>query len=802
MKFGKTYEEQVIPEWKSKYLDYEFLKGIIDKITAPVTPRGGPNLSSDITPLSEEETGFMTLLSYELKKVEEFYSTQLQEAANRKEVLLLQLYHMNRAFTNRPNSVTGSHNHPEIPPLGPPIASPPLPSNVKNKLSWSHASPSSSLLPLGIKSRIVPDNLNVPQQPGAFPMVGSGVASDPAEQRRKLQRKMSMKDNIVKYVVQKQSMLSKLQIEKACVELYHQLELLKSYRNLNKMAHNKIVKKFLKHTNLSHRVLMEEKLTHEFTRKSLFYTKYMDLEVLMKDIENLYQQYFSNGNKVKAIQSLRGTSEHHYPLIAFNKFIFPIYSSGFLTGINLMLFINIITFAFAEERPHRVIDGLFLIYLGLGFPLMLANLLSVNIFVWDQFKINFRMIFRITREMDSLDYSCFVSFLATVYLVFVFLSLTGKLDSFLPVWTQPWFIIGVLLAIVGNVFNIYDTNSRLWLGNVLWRIITIPYYPCEFKDFFIADQLVSIGPFYYAIAFLIYFSIQGGDLNVLAAKLPFAWYIVFLPIFPFYIRCLQCLRRYFDGASRTQLYNCGRYLLGITVLLMNGFLSAYPDLYKHPYLYAFFIVRFITTGFGVYWDIYNDWGLGGGRISYQPKENGTQLIAFPKSFYYFALVTNTIARFVWFPILLYAVMGGSPPLSTLSKFGIEIIEMVRRFQWNFIRVEMEHVNNCEGNRVVSDIALPFSARDLFISDGVDEAETEVSGHSDQRLQLQQNLYGNDLLEGEEDDSKEVETGPPSTNIRNHVVYEALSNDNNNNDPNNNDNTNRDNQTFVQPFQEV
>ena len=38
---------------------------------------------------------------------------------------------------------------------------------------------------------------------------------------------------------------------------------------------------------------------------------------------------------------------------------------------------------------------------------------------------------------------------------------------------------------------------------------------------------------------------------------------------------------------------------------------------------------------------------------------------------------------------------------------LSLAEAIRRFQWNFFRMENEHVNNCGQFRAVKDIPLPF-----------------------------------------------------------------------------------------------
>jgi len=45
---------------------------------------------------------------------------------------------------------------------------------------------------------------------------------------------------------------------------------------------------------------------------------------------------------------------------------------------------------------------------------------------------------------------------------------------------------------------------------------------------------------------------------------------------------------------------------------------------------------------------------------------------------------------------------------SIYAFGVAIGEVYRRFEWNFFRMENEHLNNCGQFRAIKDIPLPFT----------------------------------------------------------------------------------------------
>ena len=58
--------------------------------------------------------------------------------------------------------------------------------------------------------------------------------------------------------------------------------------------------------------------------------------------------------------------------------------------------------------------------------------------------------------------------------------------------------------------------------------------------------------------------------------------------------------------------------------------------------------------------------------------------------YYFAMVSNVAIRFIWI-IYLFGTSKSVP----IRAFIAASLEMLRRWQWNFLRLENEHVGNAD-----------------------------------------------------------------------------------------------------------
>eukprot|EP01040_Poterioochromonas_malhamensis_P010320 gene10320-11225_t len=528
------------------------------------------------------------------------------------------------------------------------------------------------------------------------------------------------------------NLLAKRNIRKALIELYRSLELLKEYRDLNILAYIKIVKKFEKNTARG----LKESLLNEFMLTPFY--RSTELPSLFEQVEDLYQRHYTNDNRhlaMKALRTLGFESIQAKENAHDNLFV------GLFTGINIMFLVTIYKFALNHSsHPDEYkglsdeVNGLLLMYFGFGFPLLISNLIIINMYVWDRYKINYRLVCGVSPRTSTSQYAVFVSFLFLVYLSYVYISVTGQLDGVLSPISQVWVLLILMLTIVANSFKYYQ-SSRIWLGVLIWRIVSAPLYPCIFKDFFVADQLVSMSPFYQSVGLLLYVSFDKSREDVHSVlrhgSLPFTWYIALFPMIPFFWRAMQCLRRFSDGlkkqAGYTQLINCSRYSLAILVLVLNTFHSAFPQ--HKSWVYLAILFRVVYSIFSYYWDINMDWGLGNGRMMAEShvitpgstSKTKEKMIVYPAWVYYFVIATDGLTRFIWLPFSILSLYAIKVPT---AGYYLAVIELLRRFQWNFVRVEIEHVHNCEKLQVTEDVDLPFRTQDLFVDSPEDSSKMQ------------------------------------------------------------------------------
>jgi hypothetical protein len=169
-----------------------------------------------------------------------------------------------------------------------------------------------------------------------------------------------------------------------------------------------------------------------------------------------------------------------------------------------------------------------------------------------------------------------------------------------------------------------------------------------------------------------------------------AYFIVMLP---FWMRLMQCLRRYHDDPTNvSQFYNAGKYASSIVAGSLNA--VAKITMISHFY-WLYLITRFIATFYSYGWDIYMDWGLLRASNGLRPQ------ITFDSRFYYAASVLDLILRLTWVIPLFFVNQNWVQTFEFLTVMAMA--ELLRRWGWSLIRIENEQVNNFEKYRYILEV---------------------------------------------------------------------------------------------------
>ena len=163
---------------------------------------------------------------------------------------------------------------------------------------------------------------------------------------------------------------------------------------------------------------------------------------------------------------------------------------------------------------------------------------------------------------------------------------------------------------------------------------------------------------------------------------------------PFAIRAWHCYLDNYHTGNRLQLINLAKYLCvfpTIWIAALRHRSSAISDEYDNALETMWLYAISIATIFSFSWDVFMDWGLGwsvpAGQQSYfflRPN-----LLYRSPLIYYAALVVNMILRLAWC-LRLSIYLQQTVDAQGLTLF-LEVMELFRRFIWNFFRVEWECV---------------------------------------------------------------------------------------------------------------
>ncbi|RUS14655.1 hypothetical protein BC937DRAFT_93502 [Endogone sp. FLAS-F59071] len=442
------------------------------------------------------------------------------------------------------------------------------------------------------------------------------------------------------------------------------------------------------------------------------------LDDMIKETEKIYIDIFAGGQRHRGMNALRlpQTRETHH---------FASWRAGLYMGLALPVFIRICQFALDTATAGRLPTFAMNLQIYACFFVVLLFCLAfgLNLAVWTHTRINYRFIFEFDAR-DTLDFHqffelpAFLLFLLVYIAYFDFSSTFGMISS----QTYPILFFCIAGAILLCPFPIFYYTSRRWLGIALARIFASGWFRVEFRDFFIADELNSLSYSFWTFGYFVCaYDMHTYDIDG-TCNVYNMWMTPFVAALPAWWRLLQCLRRYYDSRDQVHLVNAGKYLSSVLAFVLVGPNriiappSATPAA-KIIWIIASSINSIYTSG----WDILMDWSLFNRNSKYPFLRNE---LVFRPWIYYVAIITNIPLRFAWVVNLWRWMLN-----YRLLVFIAAILEVYRRIQWNFFRLENEHLNNVGHFRAIQEIPLPFNvvpAPSIHFNTNISGAETHSS----------------------------------------------------------------------------
>ncbi|XP_051858995.1 xenotropic and polytropic retrovirus receptor 1-like [Drosophila albomicans] len=484
----------------------------------------------------------------------------------------------------------------------------------------------------------------------------------------------------------------------ACTEFYLSLIMLQNFQSLNYTAFRKICKKYDKNLKSD----MGGFWFEEYVTIAPF-AQDKELQSMIGQVEELYTVHFTKGDRAKAMDKLR--------VPPLGQCVPPskIFMAGMVLGLCIVSTAIVIISLYYIHNQLDVITIIAQLYRGPIASSLATFLFALNVYVWQNKGVNHVLIFNIDLRNHLsaaafLEVASIVGYIVTMSMVFFIHYKEFEVDT--PYYFPVLCIILPFLMLV-NPTPIMNRRARMWILRMIGRILGAPFYKVVFPDFWMADQLTSLTvcmvDYYQLIRF--YYRYCRGKANVFEFE-PDTW-ITLIRCLPSWFRLSQCLRRYYDNdyKKRKFILNTIKYFINIIVVIASTIVMEtnhnYDSMFDNPWIWFYISMSVISTIYSTAWDFLSDFGLfkvwKGENIFLRNN------LVYSKWFYYNVMALNVLIRFAWSleMYLIYFDYVSAFSAKTISSF----LEILRRFFWNFIRLENEHLNNVGEFRATRDIYL-------------------------------------------------------------------------------------------------
>ncbi|KAL3679546.1 hypothetical protein R1sor_022502 [Riccia sorocarpa] len=493
----------------------------------------------------------------------------------------------------------------------------------------------------------------------------------------------------------------------AFIEFYRGLTLLKSYSVLNTLAFNKILKKYDKVTERG------AYGTYMGTVDNSYFHTSDRVNSLITWVESMFADHFADGDRHKARKSLRPRQAKSPHRITF--FL------GLFTGCSLALilaFIAVVYVLFQDLSPKdrqareiAYIQSVFPIFSMTALLLLHMYMYGWNVYLWRRTRINYAFIFEFApgTELCYRKVLLVSTGLTVVLGVGLLGHITAQLNDSPIVNLIPLGVVLTLLILLFCPLNICFRSSRLFFLSRMYRIICSPFYEVKLADFFLGDQLCSQVPILRGINYALcyygggHFLQANGQACLTNPTVKDISYII--SVLPYWWRLMQCVRRYRDEGSKSHIANGGKYLSAMIAVIIRTFYGRNENTF---WTVSYITVSTLATFYQIWWDLVIDWGLL--RKNSVNRWLRDQLILEDQHYIYFiSMVINIVLRFPWVLSVTHFQFGGLDP--HITDVLLAALEVVRRGQWNFYRLENEHLNNVGHYRAVKTVPLPFDHKE-------------------------------------------------------------------------------------------
>ncbi|KAK8508101.1 hypothetical protein V6N13_055554 [Hibiscus sabdariffa] len=460
----------------------------------------------------------------------------------------------------------------------------------------------------------------------------------------------------------------------AFIEFYQKLRHLTQYSFMNLSALSRIIKSYQKITSRKEARLYMKKIDNSYISNS------DEVNNLLEKVEANFIKHFSNSDIQEGMKSLRPKTKKEKHSVTFWCGCF----SGFSIALLIAVTLRIETKKLMEKEQ--------------------------DLYFWKRFRINYTFIFGFKpgTELSYQEVILLGTGLAVLALSCFLGNLYLDLGSKTPKFTTltglfPLGLVAIVLIILFCPFDIAYRSTRFFFIKSLFRFLCAPLYRVTLPDFFLADHLTSqIQAIRSLDLYICYYGLERSQRQSKCHShgVYNALYFI-IAVIPYWLRFLQCIRRWFEEKEAMHGYSCINYILTIVVVIIRSIF----ELKKGTVWMVWSLVSSaIITITSIYWDIVIDWGLLR-RHSKNPYLRDKLLVPY-KSVYFAAMALDIVLRVSWMQLVLEFNLHSLHRMAITTL--VSCLEIVRRGIWSFFRLENEHLNNVGMYRAFKSVPLPFN----------------------------------------------------------------------------------------------
>ena len=457
------------------------------------------------------------------------------------------------------------------------------------------------------------------------------------------------------------------------------------------------------------------------------YSKYIKDQSTLQNIKNEMNSILSSANEynqkfLKEIEEqytfhfqLKYKDEEKSPVEILQNFLTPEKERSeqiYLRLLDILILIMFILGALCYSLINYLeIDmdldlefrSVFPMYRTFGIFCLYLWTLGLNVWVWNKCNINYKALFTFDNHYST-EHEIFIraASFSNIFFLTLIIYMTTRTQTGENLGLNQYGIDGILPGIMWLTLVLYffwpfknfNYCGRIYTMRLFGECIASILIPIEFKHIWFMDQLTSlIGPMRdleYTLCYYSYY-VNPFQTRELFCSNKRTIYLI-IAIFPNLFRILQVFRQIIDnGKISPYIFNVGKYTFNIIVATFSFLTNFHPS-----FFIIWIIAAFISGCYSSFWDLKMDFGYFETNSHNWPLRDKSK---FKNKFLcYLAIPIDVILRFLWMLSISHEIMERiiRPEFLALILYTLE---MIRRAQWNFIRVEYEHFELVKGYQI-------------------------------------------------------------------------------------------------------